>query len=66
MKGGSKARLAEELAIAANVPLVVDAVAASYRLESTRSTGWPVTRWLIRFRPDPLRRLNLRAPPTPK
>ena len=56
----SKARLAEELAVAANVPLVVDAVARSYRLEATRRTGWPVTRWLVRFRPDPLRRLNLR------
>ena len=56
----SKARLAAELAVAANVPLVVDAVAQSYRLEATRRTGWPVTRWLARFRPDPLRRLNLR------
>ena len=56
----SRARLAGELAVAANVPLVVDAVARSYRLEATRRTGWPVTRWLARFRPDPLRRLNLR------
>ena len=56
----SKARLAEELAVAANVPLVVEAVVRSYRLEATRRTGWPVTRWLVRFRPDPLRRLNLR------
>ncbi|MDN4643445.1 GTPase [Arthrobacter sp. PsM3] len=56
----AKARLAEELSVAANVPLVVDAVVRSYRLESTRRTGWPVTRWLVRFRPDPLRRLNLR------
>jgi energy-coupling factor transporter ATP-binding protein EcfA2 len=60
VKSGSKARLAEELAIAANVPLVVDAVGRSYRQESTRRTGWPVTRWMVRFRPDPLRRLNLR------
>ncbi|MET1063913.1 MAG: GTPase [Arthrobacter sp.] len=60
VKAASKVRLAEELAVAANVPLVVDAVARSYRLEATRRTGWPVTRWLIRFRPDPLRRLNLR------
>ena len=46
--------------MAANVPLVVEAVVRSYRLEATRRTGWPVTRWLVRFRPDPLRRLNLR------
>lgn len=57
---GTRASLADELAAAANVPLVVDAVSRSYRHESTRRTGWPLTRWLIRFRPDPLRRLNLR------
>ncbi|NUS36422.1 MAG: ABC transporter [Pseudarthrobacter sp.] len=56
-----KARLAEELAVASNVPAVVQAVAQSYRLESVRRTGWPVTRWLSRFRPNPLRRLNLRS-----
>ena len=60
VKGGTRDRLADELAVAANVPLVVDAVARSYRQEATRRTGWPVTRWLVRFRPDPLRRLNLR------
>ncbi|WP_426996139.1 GTPase [Pseudarthrobacter sp. N5] len=60
VKPGSKSRLADELATAANVPLVVDAVQRSYKQESIRRTGWPVTRWLIRFRPDPLRRLNLR------
>jgi GTP-binding protein EngB required for normal cell division len=66
VKSGSKARLAEELAIAANVPLVVDAVGRSYRQESIRRTGWPVTRWLVRFRPDPLRRLNLRSAANPE
>ncbi|NQD87289.1 ABC transporter [Paenarthrobacter sp. CM16] len=56
---GATARLASELATAANVPVVVDAVQRSFRRESARRTGWPVTRWLLRFRPDPLRRLNL-------
>ncbi|MEO5778224.1 MAG: GTPase [Arthrobacter oryzae] len=56
----SGSRLTAELAVAANVPVVVDAVVRSYRLEAGRRTGWPVTRWLARFRPDPLRRLNLR------
>ncbi|MDR6435999.1 GTP-binding protein EngB required for normal cell division [Paenarthrobacter nicotinovorans] len=56
---GAKARLASELATAANVPVVVDAVQRSFARESARRTGWPVTRWLLRFRPDPLRRLNL-------
>ncbi|MEQ4517947.1 GTPase [Pseudarthrobacter sp. B907] len=60
VKAGTRDRLAGELAVAANVPLVVDAVARSYRQEATRRTGWPVARWLVRFRPDPLRRLNLR------
>lgn len=57
--GASKARLAAELAAAAHVPVVVEAVARSFARESARRTGWPVTRWLLRFRPDPLRRLNL-------
>ena len=61
VRAGSKARLADELATAANVPLWWTAVDRSYRLESTRRTGWPVTRWLLQFRPDPLRRLNLRS-----
>ena len=61
VRPGSTARLADELATAANVPLVVRAVDRSYRLESARRTGWPVTRWLLKFRPDPLRRLNLRS-----
>jgi GTP-binding protein EngB required for normal cell division len=61
IRPGSQARLADELATAANVPLVVQAVDRSYRLESARRTGWPVTRWLLKFRPDPLRRLNLRS-----
>jgi GTPase Era involved in 16S rRNA processing len=57
---GTRSQLAAELAAAANVQLVVDAVSRSYRQEATRRTGWPLTRWLVRFRPDPLRRLNLR------
>lgn len=61
VRPASRSRLTDELATAANVPVVVDAVARSYRIESTRRTGWPATRWLVRFRPDPLRRLNLRT-----
>jgi GTP-binding protein EngB required for normal cell division len=61
VRPASKSRLTEELATAANVPVVVRAVGQSYRIESTRRTGWPVTRWLVKFRADPLRRLNLRS-----
>ncbi|MCU1572699.1 MAG: transporter [Micrococcaceae bacterium] len=53
--------LTDALAVAAHVPLVVDAVRVSYRMESVRRTGWPATRWLGRFRSDPLRRLNLKG-----
>jgi GTP-binding protein EngB required for normal cell division len=61
VRAAAKNRLASELAVAANVPVVVRAVGQSYRLESIRRTGWPVTRWLSKFRADPLRRLNLRS-----
>ncbi|HET7414391.1 MAG TPA: ABC transporter, partial [Arthrobacter sp.] len=47
------------LAQAARVDAVVDAVAGSYRRRARARTGWPATRWLGKFRPDPLRRLNL-------
>jgi len=67
VKGEAKARLASELSTAANVPVVVDAVQKSFSRESAKRTGWPVTRWLLRFRPDPLRRLNLgRADTSPE
>lgn len=53
-------QLAADLAGAAHVETVVRAVRTSYKLEATRQTGWPVTRWISRFRKDPLRRLSLR------
>ncbi|MEU6412137.1 YfjP family GTPase [Microbispora sp. NPDC046933] len=51
--------LTRALAQAAGVPVVVEAVAKSHRHRSIAATGWPVTRWLRRLRPDPLRRLHL-------
>ncbi|MFI7033804.1 GTPase [Microbispora rosea] len=51
--------LTRALARAAGVPAVVEAVAKSHRHRSIAATGWPVTRWLRRLRPDPLRRLHL-------
>jgi hypothetical protein len=41
------------------VDVVADAVGRSYRRRAGKATGWPVTRWLARFRPDPLSRLRL-------
>jgi len=51
--------LVDSLAAAAGVPVVVRAVERGYVYRAVRMTGWPVTRWLGRFRPDPLRRLRL-------
>ncbi|MFG1707521.1 GTPase [Nonomuraea sp. M3C6] len=47
------------LSEAAGVPLVVEAVAKGHRHRAVVATGWPVTRWVRRFRPDPLRRLRI-------
>ncbi|GIH78467.1 GTPase family protein [Planobispora longispora] len=55
--------LTSALSQAAGVPLVIAAVARAHRHRSIAATGWPVTRWIRRFRPDPLRRLRLGAPP---
>lgn len=44
---------------AAGVPVVLAAVQAGYRRDATGAVGWPFTRWLRRFRPDPLRRLRI-------
>ncbi|WP_084964524.1 GTPase [Thermoactinospora rubra] len=51
--------LTRALAQAAGVPLVVGAVAKAHRHRAVAATGWPVTRWLRRLRPDPLRRLRV-------
>lgn len=51
--------LARTLEVAAGVPLVVDAVRRAWVVRARKATGWPVTRWVARLRPDPLRRLHL-------
>ncbi|WP_432477026.1 GTPase [Nocardioides sp. GXQ0305] len=53
------AALDDAVAEAAGVPTVVDAVEQSTRIRANRATGWPVTAWLSRLRPDPLKRLHL-------
>lgn len=55
--------LVEQLAVAGGADTVARAVAASYRMRSGRATGWPIVSWLLRLRPDPLRRLGLRPDP---
>ena len=53
------AALDDALASAAGVPTVVEAVGSATRMRANRATGWPVTAWLSRLRPDPLKRLHL-------
>ncbi len=55
----SKAELVESFADSAGVPTVVRAVEKSTKLRASRATGWPLTTWLGRLRPDPLKRLHL-------
>lgn len=56
------AALVDALAAASGVPVVVEAVRRSFLRRARTATGWPVTKWLLRFRPDPLRRLQLDRP----
>jgi GTP-binding protein EngB required for normal cell division len=54
--------LTRTLAIAAGVPLVAATTRLAYRHRAIASMGWPLSRWLRRLRPDPLRRLGLGGP----
>ncbi|MEV4104877.1 GTPase [Nonomuraea sp. NPDC049649] len=56
---GLEGPLVKALSRAAGVPIVVEAVAKGHRHRAVVATGWPVTRWVRRLRPDPLRRLRL-------
>ena len=75
LSGDQTERLIEALAGAAGVDVVSNALAEAHRRDGALAMGWPFTRWLRRFRPDPLARLHLRRqteggrtslpPPTP-
>ena len=56
---GAHERVVEALADAAGTRVVSDAVGRSHQRAAGLATGWPVTRWLARIRPDPLRRMHL-------
>ncbi|MEV0231098.1 YfjP family GTPase [Nonomuraea sp. NPDC050786] len=56
---GMDRALTTALCDAAGVPLVVEAVAKGHRHRAVVATGWPVTRWIRKLRPDPLRRLRV-------
>jgi GTPase Era involved in 16S rRNA processing len=51
--------LQDAFADAAGVPTIVEAVESATRVRGRRATGWPVTSWFSKFKPDPLRRLHL-------
>ena len=57
----SEQALVRALAVAAGAGPVADAAGRSYSMRATASVGWPLTRWVARLRPDPLRRLHLGA-----
>ncbi len=54
-----KSELVDSFADAAGVPTVVHAVEKATRVRANRATGWPVTSWLSKLKPDPLKRLHL-------
>ncbi len=57
--GRARREVVEALTEAAGVPIVVDAVRRATTIRARRATGWPLTSWVSRLRPDPLRRLHL-------
>ncbi|HKX13961.1 MAG TPA: GTPase, partial [Propionibacteriaceae bacterium] len=52
-------QLTTQVAMAAGVPVVIEAVGKAWRLRGGLATGWPVLAWVAKFKPDPLRRLHL-------
>jgi GTP-binding protein EngB required for normal cell division len=54
-----RAELVDAFADAAGVPTVTRAVQRSVARRGSQHTGWLVTSWLTRLKPDPLRRLHL-------
>ena len=62
-RGDPKAQrtLTAGLAAAAGAGVVGQAVAAGYRHDAARRTGWPFARWVLRFRRHPLRALRTRT-----
>jgi GTP-binding protein EngB required for normal cell division len=59
VRKADRAALVDAFADAAGVPTVVSAVERATVRRGGQHTGWPLTRWVSRLRPDPLRRLHL-------
>ncbi len=54
-----QAELEQKISAAHGVRLISEAAETSYLLRAANHTGWPLTSWLLRFRRDPLKRMNL-------
>ncbi len=54
-----RSELLAACADAAGVPVVVQAVEKASLARARSATGWPLTKWLWRLRPDPIKRLHL-------
>jgi len=61
IKAKGEGELVDALARAAGVPTVVRAVERDYSMQAVSHTGWPMTRWVQKLKPRPLRRLRLDA-----
>lgn len=61
VSGRQADELLDSLCLAGGVDVVVDAVTDATRRRGIAATGWPVVSWLVKLRPDPLRRLHLTA-----
>ena len=51
--------LEDAMAKAAQTGAIAGAVGQSYRLRASLATGWPLTRWLGKFKADPLARMRI-------
>ncbi|WIM68983.1 50S ribosome-binding GTPase [Corynebacterium breve] len=56
----AKREMDNVLSQAAGADRLASATAAAYRKRLGQQTGWLLTSWMLRFRPDPLKRLGLR------
>ena len=59
LKEKDRREVVDALTNAAGVPTVAEAVRRATTVRARRATGWPLTAWVSRLKPDPLRRLHL-------
>ncbi len=59
LPAAARDELVDAFAQAAGVPTVTAAVGEAARRRGRSATGWPLTSWIGRLKPDPLRRLHL-------